>query len=525
MSYLALARKWRPRRFAELVGQEHVVRILTHALASGRLHHALLFSGTRGVGKTTLARIYAKALQCEQGVREEPCGHCGSCREIDEGCHPDLIEIDAASNTGVDHVRDLIERAQYAPVRSRAKVYLIDEVHMLSRSAFNALLKTLEEPPAHVRFLFATTDPERLPATVLSRCLKLALLALEPERIAARLAFIAREEGIAFEPEAMAALARAAEGSLRDALSLLDQAIAFGGGRVMHADVEAMLGWVGRDRLPELLAALVSGEAERVDSVLGALSALDLDHASLLAALAEGLHRLQVARLVPTAVERLDSAWRPLVERCPDEILQLWYQIALLGRRDLPLAPSRRIGFEMTVWRMFAFRPVASASAAETSLAEQTTRASPSRAAAAQQPVVEAGANPPPVELDGETWPVFVRALNLKGSAASLAEIARFQALEDDLLRLEIEAEDRPLLTPNSKAGLEKALARALGRSLRVEIAIGRSATGPTLHELRQREERARQHGALGAAEEDPTLRELRARFGARILPGSIEPN
>lgn len=524
MSYLALARKWRPRRFAELVGQEHVVRVLTHALSSGRIHHALLFSGTRGVGKTTLARIYAKALQCEQGVRAEPCGHCGSCREIDEGCHPDLIEIDAASNTGVDHVRDLIEGAQYAPVRGRAKVYLIDEVHMLSRSAFNALLKTLEEPPAHVRFLFATTDPERLPATVLSRCLKLALLSIEPERIAARLAYIAREEGIPFEPEAMAALARAAEGSLRDGLSLLDQAIAFGGGRVMHADVEAMLGWVGRDHLPELLAALLSGEAERVDAVLAALSALDIDHQSLLAALAEGLHRLQVARLVPAAAERLDAAWRPLVERCTDETLQLWYQIALLGRRDLPLAPSQRIGFDMTVWRMFAFRTVASAAVAEPSGADRGACANQPAGFGAQHPV-GSGANAPPPELDAENWPVFVRALDLKASAASLAEITRFQALEGDLLRLEIEADHGALLTPKSKAGLEKAIAQALGRSLRVEIAIGRSGTGPTLHELRRREEKDRQQGALGAAEEDATLRALRARFAATILPDSIEPN
>jgi DNA polymerase-3 subunit gamma/tau len=524
MSYLALARKWRPRRFAELVGQEHVVRVLTHALASGRIHHALLFAGTRGVGKTTLARIFAKALQCEEGVRAEPCGHCGSCREIDEGCHPDLVEIDAASNTGVDHVRDLIEGAQYAPVRGRFKVYLIDEVHMLSRSAFNALLKTLEEPPGHVRFLFATTDPERLPATVLSRCLRLSLVALESERIASRLAFIAEREGILFEPEAMQALARAAEGSLRDGLSLLDQAIAFGGGRVIQAEVEAMLGWVGRDRLPELLSALSSGEAQRVEEVLSALTALDPDHASLLAALAEGLHRLQVARLVPGAVERLPSAWQPLAAVLSDETLQLWYQIALLGRRDLPLAPSRRIGFEMTVWRMFAFRPVGVSheTAASPAATERRKPAGPplgegSRAAGGEDA-------PRAILPDAQGWPAFLLGLGLSGPEASLAEITRFGGFEGELLRLEIDAEDRPLLTPTSRSGLERALGQALGRALRVEISVGRRFPGPTLHQHRRLEDEERRREALAAAEADATVRALRSRLGARILPDSIEP-
>lgn len=524
MSYLALARKWRPRRFAELVGQEHVVRVLTHALASGRIHHAILFAGTRGVGKTTLARIFAKALQCEEGVRPEPCGICGSCREIDEGCHPDLIEIDAASNTGVDHVRDLIEGAQYAPVRGRSKVYLIDEVHMLSRSAFNALLKTLEEPPGHVRFLFATTDPERLPATVLSRCLKLSLTALEPERIAERLAFIAEREDIVFEPEAMRSLAQAAEGSLRDGLSLLDQAIAFGGGRVLHAEVEAMLGWVGRDRLPELLGALASGDAERVDAVLTALSAIDLDHGNLLAALAEGLHRLQVARLVPSARDRLSAAWRPLAESLSDETLQLWYQMALLGRRDLPLAPSRRIGFEMTIWRMFAFRPLAGVGADDTPSSAMLAKAT--RPAVKEEDSRRAVGDPPrPVALDAEGWPAFLQGLGLSGPEASLAEITRFASLEGELLRLEIDEEDRPLLTPNSKSALERAVGEALGRSIRIEIAVGRRFRGPTWHEQRRREDEGRRQAAVDAAETDPTARELRARLGARILPDSIEPS
>lgn len=544
MSYLALARKWRPRRFADVVGQEHVVRILTHALASGRLHHALLFAGTRGVGKTTLARIFAKALQCEEGVKEEPCGRCGSCREIDEGCHPDLIEIDAASNTGVDHVRDLIERAQYAPVRGRFKIYLIDEVHMLSRSAFNALLKTLEEPPGHVRFLFATTDPERLPATVLSRCLKLSLTALEPERIAKRLEFIALRENIVFESEAMRLLAQAAEGSLRDALSLLDQAIAFGGGRVLHAEVEAMLGWVGRDRLPELLSALARGDAEGIYEVLDALAKLDVDHSHLLAALAEGLHRLQVARLVPGTKTLVPDEWRSLVDQIDDETLQLWYQMVLLGRRDLPLAPSRRIGFEMTIWRMFAFRLLPSEQAAESaeavrpavcSLTRQgepgeapARRAEPRSPAERASPVAGAEDVGRPSllpELERSTWPAFLQALGLSGPEAALAEVTRFGMIEGEIMRLEIDPGDQPLLTQTNRAGLERALSRALGRRLRVEITTGRNYPGPTLFEHRRREEEHRRQRAATAVEEDPTVRALRTRFAARILPDSIEPS
>ena len=401
MSYQALARKWRPRDFDAIVGQEHVVRALANAFERDRLHHAYLFSGTRGVGKTTIARIFAKCLNCERGPAARPCGECGVCREIDEGRHVDLIEVDAASRARVEETRDLLDNVQYAPVRARSKVYLIDEVHMFSRHSFNALLKTLEEPPPHVKFLLATTDPQRLPVTVMSRCLQFGLRRLAVEEIASELARIAKAEEIEADRAALGVLARAADGSMRDALSLLDQAAAYGAGRVAASDVRDLLGTVGRGGLFALFEALASRDAAAMIEALDRLAGEAADFEAVLGEVIESLGRMAALQAVPAGREDDEEveALRGFARRISPEAIQLYYQIGLMGRRDLPYAPHPRGGFEMTMLRMAAFAPASDpADAPASSPAPPPPRAARTapRAAPASPEPRETGSAPQP---------------------------------------------------------------------------------------------------------------------------------
>ncbi|XXF07298.1 DNA polymerase III subunit gamma/tau [Pseudomonas sp. D2-3] len=407
MSYQVLARKWRPRSFREMVGQTHVLKALINALDSQRLHHAYLFTGTRGVGKTTIARIIAKCLNCETGISSTPCGTCSVCREIDEGRFVDLIEVDAASRTKVEDTRELLDNVQYSPSRGRFKVYLIDEVHMLSTSSFNALLKTLEEPPPHVKFLLATTDPQKLPVTVLSRCLQFSLKNMPPERVVEHLTHVLGAENIPFEDDALWLLGRAADGSMRDAMSLTDQAIAFGEGKVLAADVRSMLGTLDHGQVYGVLHALIEGDARGVIEAVRQLAEQGPDWSGVLAEMLNVLHRVAIAQALPDAVDNGQGDRERvlgLAQALPAEDVQFYYQMGLIGRRDLPLAPDPRSGFEMVLLRMLAFRPAGDGDAPKVALkplgisqAKADPQANPvaDAAPAASAPVVSAAPTTP----------------------------------------------------------------------------------------------------------------------------------
>ncbi|WP_444891256.1 DNA polymerase III subunit gamma/tau [Microbulbifer sp. DLAB2-AA] len=395
MSYQVLARKWRPRLFKEMVGQEHVLQALINALDNGRLHHAYLFAGTRGVGKTTIARILAKCLNCEEGVSSEPCGQCNACNEIADGRFVDLIEVDAASRTKVEDTRELLENVQYAPTRGRYKVYLIDEVHMLSNSSFNALLKTLEEPPPHVKFLLATTDPQKLPVTVLSRCLQFKLKNMSPERIVEHLRFVLGEEQVPFEEGALWQLGRAADGSMRDGMSLTDQAIAFGGGKISEAEVRGMLGSIDTGLVWKLLHALAEEDAATLFATVAELAQQAPDFGATLTELSDNLHRLAVAQILPQSIDNAlgdGERLRQLASRIAPENIQLYYQMTLHARRDLPLAPDPRSGFEMALLRMLAFRPQGVATIPRAELPETTASAQTQTAPREQAPIEQENA-------------------------------------------------------------------------------------------------------------------------------------
>ncbi|WJW76317.1 DNA polymerase III subunit gamma/tau [Thiohalobacter sp. IOR34] len=524
MSYQVLARKWRPRNFHEMVGQEHVLRALVNALDNDRLHHAYLFTGTRGVGKTTIARIFAKSLNCEQGVGSEPCGRCSACTEIDEGRFVDLIEVDAASRTKVDETRELLENVQYAPTRGRFKVYLIDEVHMFSNHSFNALLKTLEEPPPHVKFLLATTDPQKLPVTILSRCLQFNLKRLPPQAIRDHLAEVLGRESIEAEPAALAELARAADGSMRDALSLLDQAIAYGGGSIREAEVRAMLGSIERGQVYELLRALAAADAAALLRTVAALAERAPDYAAVLAELLSLLQRIAVAQLLPEAVDDSEGDREQVLELAAllgREDVQLYYQIGLIGRRDLPLAPDPRGGLEMVLLRMLAFRPAVSGAAP----APQGAVPAPARsgAAAASFAAPAAPSAAPAAAAAGGDWPALIEAMQLRGMVRQLAENCTLAGREGDRVELLLDPAHAHLLGASLERKLAEALGRHLGREIRLEIRS--EAPGEeTPAQRAAREASERQAAARQAIENDETIHALEETFNARVQTDTIQP-
>ncbi len=525
MTYQVLARKWRPQSFADFVGQQHVVRALTNALEQGRVHHAWLFTGTRGVGKTTLARILARCLNCETGVTATPCGTCDNCRAIEQGRFMDLVEVDAASRTGVDETRDLIDNVPYAPVRGRYKVYLIDEVHMFSKSSFNALLKTLEEPPPHVKFLFATTDWQKIPVTILSRCLQFHLKRLTLGEIAGQLERVLKAEGIAGEPAALARLAVAAEGSMRDALSLLDQAIAFGRGAVNEVDVREMLGDLDRDFAWSLAESLADGDPSAMLVAVDRIAAHGPDFGAILQALAALIHRLAIARIDPAAAaEGLETPERlaTLAARFAPEDLQLDYQIALHGIRDLPLAPDARGLFEMSLLRMLLFRPEGQS--------QGTTRGNEASPVAkpAQAPVPVTAPAPAAIRTAatapaGDDWAAIVAELGLGGMTRELALNCTLVRRDGPCFVLELDPKHRQLKSERVLAGLREAIARRFGNEARVSVEVGEGAREtPARAQARAVEER---HAAARAAiESDPGVRGLMERFDARVIPESVEP-
>jgi len=568
MSYQVLARKWRPKSFETLVGQDHVVRALTNALEQNRLHHAYLFTGTRGVGKTTVARILAKSLNCEKGITATPCGVCDACTEIDRGRFIDLIEVDAASNTQVDAMRDLLDNAQYAPTSGRFKVYIIDEVHMLSKSAFNAMLKTLEEPPAHVKFILATTDPQKVPVTVLSRCLQFNLRQMAGTSIIEHLQNILGQENIPFESTALHLIARAAAGSMRDALSLTDQAIAYGGQTVNEYEVRAMLGAIDQSYLYQLINALLANDGASIIAQAKSMEERSLSFEVALNDLAQLLHQIAVAQTVPDSIaddlpER--NLLLDLAQRLSPETLQLYYQIALLGRRDISLAPDEFAGFTMSLLRMLAFTP--SESEAKRPLTKPTIPASIStpvvetkqaitsqaisqpteqQASPNSEKVYSQQANTPaiqefaeavlasssedsaeqnfesgtPTQFNGN-WRGLLDQLKL-GLARNLALNSALLSYDENTMRFAIQDKDKGLLSAMYQDKLSSALQQHFGRKIRLEFTVEGSVNTPA-KEVAQ-EKAIAQAGAESAIDQDSFVQALINDFGASIIPNSIKP-
>ena len=562
MSYQVLARKWRPRGFDTLVGQEHVVRALTHALEQRRLHHAYLFTGTRGVGKTTIARILAKALNCETGITATPCGQCSSCMEIDAGRFVDLIEVDAATNTKVDQMRELLDNALYSPTRGRFKVFVIDEVHMLSNNAFNAMLKTLEEPPEHIKFILATTDPQKIPVTVLSRCLQFNLKQMPPPHIIGHLENILGKEGVPFEALALRHLAKAAAGSMRDALSLLDQAIAHGAGKIEEAAVRDMLGTVGDDHLYALLDALAAQDIAAMLAVADAMQARSLSFEAALQELAVLLHRIALAQMAPAAIaddiERARLA--PYAAALDAEYLQLAYQIALHAREDLPLAPDEYTGFTMALMRLHAFRPEQASTLAASGgtggpqggakqrsspaamtpamtaspqpvqapgaqprrapLSARQSAAEPALAAAESPCAVPAGARRIEAGLD---WRGLIEDMRLTGMVRELAQHCELLQSGEGRLVLRLSSTHKHLFNSALKDKLQNELQGHFGRPVRVNVEIGEVASA-TPAQTNRAEQAVRHEQAVAALEQDGFVQNVIDMFDATLNESSIKP-
>lgn len=571
MSYLVLARKWRPKKFSEVVGQQHVLRALINGLDQDRLHHAFLFAGTRGVGKTTLARILAKSLNCEEGVSSTPCDECQSCQEVDAGRFVDLIEVDAASRTKVDDTRELLDNVQYAPSRGRYKVYLIDEVHMLSTSSFNALLKTLEEPPPHVKFLFATTDPQKLPVTILSRCLQFNLRRLELDQISGHLANILQQENIVFESAALIELARSADGSMRDALSLLDQAISYGAGEVKDEHVHQMLGTINQHQLFHIMSALINQDGKALLEQAQELSAQGRDFTNVLNALLALLQRLATVQLVADLEQSDDEEQLLLASisaKVSPETVQLLYQIALHGKRDLPLAADPKSGFEMTLLRMLSFQPKKSESTAivmpmkqsvpttsqylkpevktevDTSVEspvnyQQAVVTSPkpsSQLAAATKMGLQTGQEKEQTTVSNQTvtptlnassWLSTIGSLKLAAFARQLADNSAFIKFEGNKVTLAIAPELAHLSSDKTQIRLAGALGKYLGQTIKLvfqSVEQDSVTTKPTLAAERAHQTQLSQQQAVDSIHNDPAVDELKQAFNGRIIESTIKP-
>mgnify|MGYP000123000856 FL=1 len=521
MSYQVLARKWRPKTFAELVGQDHVVKVLSHGLEQGRIHHAFLFTGTRGVGKTTIARILAKSLNCLEGISPTPCGVCDHCVAIDEGRFVDLLEIDAASRTKVDDTRDVLDNVQYAPAQGRFKVYLIDEVHMLSTHSFNALLKTLEEPPEHVKFVLATTHPQKIPVTILSRCLQFNLRRLTVDQIAEQMTEICKAEGFEASTEALRHLAVAADGSMRDGLSLLDQALA-AEDALSEGNVQEMLGSVEQRHVQGLLQALAGNRPGDAIAIIDEVFSQARDMRQLLGDLAEALHRIGLIQQLPDYRDDSRHDWDELValaSKFDPEDVQLFYQITVTGREDLKLAPSEKTGCQMTVLRLFAFQPSTPGMAPSADGSGQGADTRMDGATASTEPPTTGT-----LDLVPDSWSDVLDTLPINGSVKAVAGLLVVSSVTGNKVHFSVASDDKILITPRFQETLSKALSAHYGLDVRAVVSAVDHQDQQTPAELAHQEVEAAQSDAQAAIESDPVIQKLKKRFDATVVPESVRP-